>query len=1101
MSLDPSSTPLPTFIDHLAHSKPNAIYAEYPRSPTSYSHGFVQVTFRDYANVINGLAWWLIRTLGPGNGTEILPYIGLNDLRYPGLIVAAVKAGYTVFCTSPRNSPAAHASLFQVVGSKRMLVTAPRPPFVIAIVENNGVNAYEVPSMEELLERTYPHFEFGRSIDELARETFVVLHTSGSTGIPKTIFWIHDYMQKHMAMLLLDPPEGGENRCSWTREKRMFVALPPFHAGGVAILITCALALEFTSILPTSVGLPTAEGLVDAMKQTPINAAFVPPSLLKDLSQAPELLNYCSKHLNFIFYGGGDLPQAVGDIIAPRIRLVNQYGASEQGFPTQIHYPDHDLVTDWSYVKFHPSLGVEYRAVTETEYELVWVRTAERDSHTPVFSLRMFPEATEYYTKDLWIRHPDPKRTDLWRYSSRTDDVIVSLNGEKTNPVSMEQHVGSSSANVTGVLVAGAQRFQAALLVELIKPPLSENDRAAAVEKIWPSVEEANAQCFAHARVQKSHILFTNPDKPMLRAGKGTIQRTGTLASYAEELNALYVSAEATARVHGEYPAGPGDVDDLGVIAGYIRQALITVTGWKIELGETDNLFHLGLDSLQAMTAVRVLAQGLDVPQVAVSIIYQHPSISELTRAILRCHNGQKSIDTAAEIDLQERDTLLRHLKDRIHVPQVQPNLSNATLNSPTTERHTVLLTGSTGTLGTYLLSTLLQTPSIRHIHCLNRSPSDIVLATQQEKSKLYSLTTPLPSPRVSFWHSDLSTPDLGLAPATLAKLRSETTLIIHNAWPVNFNLSLQSFQPSLQGVVNLINFALAASKFPRLFFISSISSVASAHSDSIVLPNPIPETMLQIPTAAATGYANSKYIAEHLLSHAALIQSQSGNSHSSFAIARVGQIAGAVHAPGLWPRSEWFPSLVLSSAYLGVLPEDLAAEGTERVDWVPVDALAGVLVELALSRHSYSHDEMERERERENGRKDTVEVYHPLNLSPVSWESIRSILADVLSKSANGESKNREIAIVPLRDWIQLVREDLENTDDGCELEIKLKRNPAAKLLDFFAGLAADAEKGSVSRSVFDTRLTAVQSGKLRAVSGIQGEWVRKWVGEWTDG
>ncbi|WP_223715478.1 SDR family oxidoreductase, partial [Streptococcus pneumoniae] len=38
------------------------------------------------------------------------------------------------------------------------------------------------------------------------------------------------------------------------------------------------------------------------------------------------------------------------------------------------------------------------------------------------------------------------------------------------------------------------------------------------------------------------------------------------------------------------------------------------------------------------------------------------------------------------------------------------------------TQGHTVLLTGSTGTLGTYLLDTLLQDPSVTHIYCLTRS-------------------------------------------------------------------------------------------------------------------------------------------------------------------------------------------------------------------------------------------------------------------------------------------------------------------------------------------------------------------------------------------
>jgi acyl-coenzyme A synthetase/AMP-(fatty) acid ligase len=86
---------VPHIIDHYAKVKPDAIYAEYPKSPLSYENGYRPITFRALANAINGVAWWLTEKLGPGNG-EILPYVGPNDVRYPALILGAVKAGYCV---------------------------------------------------------------------------------------------------------------------------------------------------------------------------------------------------------------------------------------------------------------------------------------------------------------------------------------------------------------------------------------------------------------------------------------------------------------------------------------------------------------------------------------------------------------------------------------------------------------------------------------------------------------------------------------------------------------------------------------------------------------------------------------------------------------------------------------------------------------------------------------------------------------------------------------------------------------------------------------------------------------------------------------------
>lgn len=55
--------------------------------------------------------------------------------------------------------------------------------------------------------------------------------------------------------------------------------------------------------------LPTAVALVEARKYTPFETALVVPSIVQELAQSPDLLDYCSRHLTHLIYGGGDLPQ------------------------------------------------------------------------------------------------------------------------------------------------------------------------------------------------------------------------------------------------------------------------------------------------------------------------------------------------------------------------------------------------------------------------------------------------------------------------------------------------------------------------------------------------------------------------------------------------------------------------------------------------------------------------------------------------------------------------------------------------------------------------------------------------------------------------
>jgi hypothetical protein len=108
-AIDGTGTPSPKnktllvhIIDHMAKTKPQALYAEYPISPVTYDEGFRKVTYQAFANAINGVAWYLHENLGAGKELDTLAYIGLNNFIYPPLILGAAKAGYKVGKTNGR---------------------------------------------------------------------------------------------------------------------------------------------------------------------------------------------------------------------------------------------------------------------------------------------------------------------------------------------------------------------------------------------------------------------------------------------------------------------------------------------------------------------------------------------------------------------------------------------------------------------------------------------------------------------------------------------------------------------------------------------------------------------------------------------------------------------------------------------------------------------------------------------------------------------------------------------------------------------------------------------------------------------------------------
>ena len=835
-------------------------------------------------------------------------------------------------------------------------------------------------------------------------------------------------------------------------------------------------------IAPTSGTISTAEGLVEGLQRTPADIAFIVPSIVQELSQNPALLDYCSKNLEAIIYCGGDLPEFIGNIVASKIKLFNQFGASELGLTAQI-LSNHDRRSgDWKYVQFHPDIGVQLRELTDGIHELYAVRNQRIEGQQPTFTI--FPDAQEYASRDLFVRHPS--KSDLWSWRARADDIIVFLNGEKTNPISMEQHIISQNPEIAAALVVGAQRFQAALLLEPAniekEKQLSKAERAVFIERIWPTVEEANKDAPTHARIAKSHILLTHPQKPMLRAGKGTVQRSGTLRLYADDIESLY--ADANTMSTDAEGHGPNTVDCLDnlAVSQFINNSILSITKWP-KLDENEDIFTLGMDSLQALLLVRELRRILVTPDLALTTVYTNSSVTALTDAILRLSRHQQNSKASQE---QERYQLLGSF-----FIEYQEKIDFITI-SPTAVQEThdnvVILTGSTGALGSHILHNLLANP-ITHIYCLNRTTDSRAL--QEKRNESYGLEMRLDANRVTFLTVDLSQEYLGLQQETFHTLVNTVTLIIHNAWPVNFNLSLPTFRTQLDGLVNLISFTAKATTSPRLFFVSSISSVMSYGSSS----QKIPEEVISTDSAPGpNGYAESKYLSERLLEHAA----QRLSIDTVFA--RVGQIAGPVRHAGLWNKTEWFPSLVISSLHVGAIPDSLGTT-MGNIDWVPIDDLAEVLVDLAVN-SPQSHQQGS---PNDNAQPKRAQVFHPLNPHPTTWQAIRPIIASELSSRV--ESKTKEpLHIIPLGSWLSKVREDIERTASSnnsatladSDMESLLQVNPAVKLLAFYEEVLGSKE---LSKRSWDMRETMESSTKVRGLEGIKVEWVRKWVREWFAG
>lgn len=119
----------------------------------------------------------------------------------------------------------------------------------------------------------------------------------------------------------------------------------------------------------------------------------------------------------------------------------------------------------------------------------------------------------------------------------------------------------------------------------------------------------------------------------------------------------------------------------------------------------------------------------------------------------------------------------------------------------------------------------------------------------------------------------------------------------------MDFNLNLESFEPHIAGVRELINLINQSPKSPPILFTSSISTLGNW---AIQYPeDKVPESAFyDFSVPSAMGYGESKYVAEQLLEKAGK------SSGVSAAICRVGQLAGPVVKDGVWNKQEWLPSV-----------------------------------------------------------------------------------------------------------------------------------------------------------------------------------------------
>ncbi|EPS92706.1 hypothetical protein FOMPIDRAFT_1170901 [Fomitopsis schrenkii] len=292
-----------------------------------------------------------------------------------------------------------------------------------------------------------------------------------------------------------------------------------------------------------------------------------------------------------------------------------------------------------------------------------------------------------------------------------------------------------------------------------------------------------------------------------------------------------------------------------------------------------------------------------------------------------------------------------------------------------------VLVTGTTGGLGSYFLAQLLVDDRVSRVYAFNRPSESSIAERQTAGFKARELDVSLlSSSKLVYVEGDAAAGQLGLVKEMYERLRQEVTVIIHNAWRLDLNAPLKTFVPNIAGTRNLLDLARSSphADSVRFAFISTIGTTQNWRDLSKLVPEEIVE---DASLAVMRGYGEGKYVAERIVA-------ASGIQSSVF---RVGQLSGADDT-GAWSITEWIPSIVKSSLKLGTLPD---AGGV--ISWLPMNKTAPVVLDTVFSTNSPPA---------------VLNVVHP---RPVTWHTLMSNLATSLSAA----TPDRKFELVPFLDWI----------------------------------------------------------------------------------
>ncbi|KXS19367.1 large subunit of L-aminoadipate-semialdehyde dehydrogenase [Gonapodya prolifera JEL478] len=890
-------------------------------------------------------------------------------------IMGVLKAGGTFSVIDPAYPPQRQTIYLTVAQPRALLIlrrAGPLPDAVRTHVRDTLFLACEIPAMELKDNGSVSGGWEGEGAEEATREwgevgeefpgvllgpdsVGTLSFTSGSTGIPKGV------RGRHFSLTHFYPWMSMEFGLT---EKERFTMLSGIAHDPIQRDIFTPLFLGATLHIPTAEDIGQPGRLAAWMAHHKITVTHLTPAMGQLLSAnattpIPTLRNS--------FFVGDVLTKrdvARLQLLAPNNAVVNMYGTTEtQRAVSYLRVPPRGTYPTWLADKkdIIPAgkgmKDVQILVITPGglpagigEIGEIYVRsgglaegylglpdaTAAKFVANP---LRSAPTSTVEIPFYKGPRDRMYRSGDLGRYlpngevecTGRADDQ-VKIRGFRIELGEIDTHLSQCAGVRENVTLVRRDKYEEQTLVSYIVPLLEQYDGSQ--EEFIKSIREhLKGKLPGYAIPSVFAILRRMPLTPNGKVDK----------------NAL--PFPDTARFSGPpSSAVPTTPSSLSPVQQQIHDLWAQLIGISGPIAITDNFFDVGGHSILATRLVFELRKAMGV-ELGLGVVFREPTIEGMAREIERLRSTDfnivppgesKAVFDARDEDAEEQTVDYAADLEVLDDPSIAVSEEVLKEFKYPIDPKVVLLTGATGFVGAYVLSTLFKRHPeaivITHVRAKNAEEAMKRVKAAAEAYGLW-ISDWEKSGRLQVVLGDLGKENLGLSSEDWERLAKEVDVIIHNGALVHWVYPYHRLRTvNVVSTVDALRLSVASGKVKPIVFVSSTATLdneyytSGADQGAKVMEE---DDLEGARTGLKAGYGQSKWVSEKLLMKAR-------ERGCIVKIVRPGYVLGDSRS-GATNTDDFIIRLMKGCIELGKVPEI-----ANVVNMCPVDYVAGSIVAIA---------------------------------------------------------------------------------------------------------------------------------------------------------